>query len=89
MSTKRVEKWAGMWLRADDKDRFDVFFDNMSSRPIRGTTGWTRYNIDTMIPPEAVWLNFGIVLVGRGAVWADNFQLLEAVGSSWKDALVH
>ncbi|WP_143286769.1 hypothetical protein [Burkholderia ubonensis] len=85
ISTKRVQQWAGMWLRADNSDGYSVFFDNMSGRPIRGSIGWTRYNIDTIIPLEAEWLNFGIVLVGRGEMWADNFRLLEAVGSAWKD----
>jgi hypothetical protein len=71
-----------MWLRADDKDRFDVFFDNMSSRPIRGSTGWTRYNIDTMIPPEAVWLNFGILLdaVPCGRIIFNYWKRLAAHG---------
>jgi hypothetical protein len=66
--TKHIEQWAGIWLRADDANGNDVFFDNMSNRPIKGTTNWAQYSIDAVLPPQTVWLNYGIVLVGRGTV---------------------
>jgi len=75
LRTERVEQWAGLWLRADGVDG-QLFFDNMSSRPIRGTTGWRTYTIITQLPDETTWLNYGFLLVGRGTVWADNFRLM-------------
>ena len=76
VKTKNVEQLAGLWLRADDADGNMVFFDNMQKRPIRGTTSWTKYTIDTTLPSKTVWLNYGILLVGRGMIWADNFRLM-------------
>lgn len=73
--TENVNQWAGIWLRADNADGNDLFFDNMSNRPIRGSTNWTQYTIDAVLPIKTVWLNYGIVLVGQGVMWADNFKL--------------
>jgi hypothetical protein len=74
--TRNVRQWAGLWLRADGHRRFNLFHYNMSDRPIRGTTDWTTYTIDTQLPRETTWLNYGLVLAGRGTVWVDRFRLL-------------
>jgi len=73
--TKNVAQWAGLWLRADDDAGNMLSFDNMENRPIRGTTSWTKYVIQFPLPSRTIWLNYGIVLVGGGMMWADNFQL--------------
>jgi hypothetical protein len=71
-----VAQGAGLWLRADDADgNMLSAFDNMMLRPIHGTTSWTKYNIDYPLPSKTVWLNYGILLHGRGMMWADNFRL--------------
>jgi hypothetical protein len=74
--TKDVEQWAGLWLRADGDKIPSLFFDNMHNRPIRGSTSWTKYMIDAQLPQDTRWLNYGILLVGRGMMWADNFRLM-------------
>jgi serine/threonine-protein kinase len=80
-----VEDWAGLWLRVDG-DNGMLFFDNMSDRPVRSVTGWSRYSIETILPPATVWLNYGILMVGRGTLWADNFRLLvESETGGWID----
>jgi TIR domain len=76
IKTKNVAQWAGLWLRADDDDGNMLFFDNMEKRPIRGTTSWTKYVIQFPLPSKTVWLNYGILLVGRGMMWADNFRFM-------------
>ncbi len=76
IKTKRVKKWAGMWLRADGELIPDLVFDNMSNRPIKGTTSWESYLIEVHLPKETAWLNYGIILVGDGMMWADNFKLM-------------
>lgn len=76
VKTKNVEQWAGLWLRADGGDGLSLFFDNMSDRPIRGSTSWKRCAINALLPQETKWLNYGIVLVGRGMMWADNFRVM-------------
>ena len=74
--TKNVAQWAGLWLRADDDAGNMLSFDNMENRPIRGTTSWTKYVIQLPLPTGTIWLNYGIVLVGHGMMWADNFRLM-------------
>jgi len=84
--TEQVEQWAGLWLRADGEVVPDLVFDNMGRRPIRGTTPWQRYALDVQLPAETAWLNYGIVLSGRGTMWADNFKVLVwASNGKWVD----
>jgi TIR domain len=75
--TKNVAQGAGLWLRADDADgnMLSDSFDNMDLRPIRGTTSWRKYTLQFPLPSNTVWLNYGILLHGRGMMWADNFRL--------------
>ena len=76
LRTDNVSGWAGLWLRADADDKPNVFFDNMSRRPVVGTTNWTRYFIDAPLPMDTDWLNYGLVLSGAGVVYADNLRIL-------------
>jgi len=64
MVTRRWRRW------------LESFFDNMGDRPIRGSTSWKRYAINALLSQETKWLNYGIVLVGRGMMWADNFRVM-------------
>ena len=66
--------WAGMWLRIDGKNQEMLGFDNMRSRPIKGTTDWTRYEIVLDVPDEAAALAFGVLLAGDGQVWLDDLR---------------
>jgi serine/threonine protein kinase len=75
IATQDVSQWAGLWIRADGT-RGGLFFDNMNDRPVRGTTKWSKYAIETQLPEETRWLNYGVLLVGRGILWADNFRLM-------------
>lgn len=76
LRTENVSGWAGLWLRADADDDPNLFFDNMSGRPVRGTTTWARYFIEAPLPGNTDWLNYGIVLSGAGVLYADNIRLL-------------
>jgi hypothetical protein len=66
---------AQMWMRVDEPDRNVVSFDNMDDRPIRGTTGWTRYEIVLNVPANSVDVAFGFLLTQSGEVWGSNFKL--------------
>lgn len=66
---------AQMWMRVDGPDRKIVSFDNMDSRPVTGTTGWTRYEIVLDVPSDSVDIAFGFFLAQAGTVWGDNFKL--------------
>jgi TIR domain-containing protein len=85
VKTKDIKDWSGVWLRADHFDGHSLFFDNMHRRPICGTTGWKKYQIEAQIPKQTTWLNYGIVLSGSGMMWADNFQILVWENNSWKE----
>jgi hypothetical protein len=76
LRTESVSGWAGLWLRADAEEEPNLFFDNMSRRPVVGTKEWARYFIDAPLPINTDWLNYGIVLSGAGIVYADNIRLL-------------
>jgi hypothetical protein len=75
LRTENLAAWAGLWLRIDGSSS-QLFFDNMHDRPIRGTTPWTKYVIEASVPAPSEWLNYGILLVSSGTVWADNFEIL-------------
>lgn len=79
LKTQEVEEWCGLWMRIDGKDAEILEFDNMGNRPISGTTNWTRYTIVLDVPRESEAISFGILLCGKGRVWADSLQF-EVVG---------
>jgi hypothetical protein len=77
-----------LWLRIDDADRRVLLLDNMHTRPIRGTTGWTRHECVLAVPAEAELLIFGLLLDGAGAAWLDEV-VIEAVGGDVATTLPH
>lgn len=81
-----VENWAGMWVRADGEIIPDLIFDNMARRPIKGTTPWQTYIVETALPEETSWINYGVVLTGKGTIWVDSFRILVWTNSGkWED----
>lgn len=77
IKAKGVRRWAGLWARLDDEDMKVLWFDNMQDRPIKGTVDWQRVKIAFEVPSESSTLNFGVLLVGTGVVWMNNFKLVE------------
>lgn len=74
-STGVQSGWAGLWFRIDGAARGEMLgFDNMQSRPIKGTTNWTRYEIVLDVPNNAAALAFGLLLAGNGQVWMDDLR---------------
>jgi hypothetical protein len=75
MKTDDVDK-AQMWMRVDGLDKQILGFDNMDSRPVRGTTAWARYEIVLDVPADSTDIAFGFFLAqGHGKVWGDSFKL--------------
>jgi RNA polymerase sigma factor (sigma-70 family) len=63
-----VDGWFGLWLRVDGaRQGQPLAFDNMESRPLKGTRGWGRYEVVLDVAPEATAIAFGALLVGTGA----------------------
>ncbi len=64
--------YAGLWMRIDPS----VGFDNMNDRGIKGTTDWTKYEIELDLKPsKAKKIVVGGLLVGKGKMWIDNLQV--------------
>ena len=72
----KVAGWAGLWMRIDGpKGSHGLAFDNMQRRPIKGSSGWTRYEIVLDVPQEASAIWFGALLAdGAGQIWLDDFK---------------
>lgn len=80
VKTEEAEDWAGLWMRVDNGSK-QIAFDNMQSRPIKGTTDWKKYEVVLDVPQEATGIFFGILLSGSGTAWLNNANF-EIVGSS-------
>jgi hypothetical protein len=72
-----VAGWAGLWMRVDGPQGV-LAFDNMQSRPIKGTADWKRCEVVLDVPNAAGAISFGLLLSGPGEVWFDDLQV-EAV----------
>jgi hypothetical protein len=87
VQSQDVARWAGLWMRVDGavpqgKAQPAVLaFDNMQNRPIKGSTGWQRYEIVLDVPDSAVNIGMGILLTGAGSVWL-NSNVIEVVNQS-------
>lgn len=75
LRTEEVSDFAGLWMREDGESPA-LAFDNMQSRQLKGTTGWSEYSISLPIRSEARKLFFGFLLSGKGKAWVDGLQLL-------------
>jgi hypothetical protein len=66
-------------MRVDGMAEDGLAFDNMQTRKITGTRDWATYTVVLDVPRDAAAIYFGILLDGRGRVWADDFTF-EIVG---------
>ncbi|MEK3976780.1 helix-turn-helix transcriptional regulator [Psychrobacillus sp. FSL K6-1267] len=77
IKSMNIDGFAGLWMRIDAKDGDTLQFDNMSNRPIKGTTGWNHYSVVLDVPPNAGVIYFGVLLQGSGSIWMDEFAFEE------------
>ncbi len=80
VKSEGIEGWAGLWMRVDKGNEGGVAFDNMQDRPIKGTTGWQKYEVVLDVPQDATRISFGVLLAGPGTVWLNGVNF-EVVGS--------
>ncbi len=69
---------ASLWLRVEgtrDGSATLMGFDDMPDRMVTGTTAWTPLYTVLDIPQDAEYITYGALMVGSGAVWADDLQL--------------
>ena len=64
----------GLLMRIDGKSGA-LAFDNMQSRPIKGTSDWTQYSVKLAYPEDAKSIYIGAILSGKGKIWIDNFEV--------------
>ena len=69
VKTEDVARQAGLWMRVGGKDKVNLAFDNMSDREIKGSTGWTKYEV---VPDEATEIYHGFLVAGKGRGWVDD-----------------
>jgi hypothetical protein len=82
VKSENVVSWAGLWLRVDQSgSQQSLSFDNMQSRPIKGTTAWKKYEIVLDVPSTASMIAFGALLDGTGQIWFDSITF-EIVSTS-------
>lgn len=73
VKSENVAAWAALWMRVDQADsKQSLAFDNMHNRPIKGTTDWTKYEIELDVPPNASLIAYGAMLSGTGQIWFDK-----------------
>src|SRR5512140_278762 len=53
VKSESVGDWAGVWMRVDGPAGRSLAFDNMQTRPIKGTSDWKRYDVVLDVPAEA------------------------------------
>lgn len=71
--------FAGFWMRVDGPAQRSLAFDNMAQRGPRGTTPWTRYDIELPVDSGATAVIFGLLHPGDGTAWFDSLSV-EVVG---------
>lgn len=67
--------WAGMWCRVDGPEHVAWGRANTFDRGLVGTTDWTQVALEIAVPPSAVEVTFGAVVVGTGELWLDDVAL--------------
>ena len=76
VKSENVSTWAGLWFRVDQAgSQQSLSFDNMGDRPIKGTTGWTKYEIVLDVPSNASLIAYGALMDGTGQIWFDNITI--------------
>jgi hypothetical protein len=82
VKSQDVESWAGLWMRVDKREGAApqvLAFDNMSTRPIKGTADWTNYAVVLDVSDDATGIFFGMMINGSGNVWMSDVEV-ETVG---------
>ncbi len=68
VEVQAVGGWAGLFFRAEAAERKTLSFDDMRTRPLRGTRKCVRLSVVATIPAEAELITLGVGLQGSGAV---------------------
>src|SRR5262249_23440870 len=61
---------------AEQADLYLSIGKSRIQRSIEGTQNWTSYEMTLLVPDEAIALDFGLTLHGRGQVWLQGLTLV-------------
>jgi RNA polymerase sigma factor (sigma-70 family) len=75
LKAKDVRGWGSAFVIILGISGRHLQYDDMSNRPIRGTTDWQQIEIVTDLPDEMCIIYFGPDLYGPGELWGDDFQI--------------
>jgi hypothetical protein len=75
VQTQFVAYWSGLFMKVEDNYGRVLVYDDMSNRPIVGTSDWTKYSIVLDIPENASKIVYGAVLSGKGEIFFDGLNL--------------
>lgn len=78
------EGQAQLWVRVDRTNKTMGFFDNMDDRPVKKIE-WASYEIKGKVDPDAAFLYFGVMLVGKGEIEFDDLSLQVKEDNEWKE----
>lgn len=68
--------FAGIWLRVDGAGEEVLAFESMEKQGLKGTSDWKEYRVEVPYAEEdAVTINAGALLVGKGKIWVDSLRL--------------
>jgi len=77
--TEGVEGQVNLWVRTVGPERQVLNLDDVHGHPLRGTMSWHPVEIVTHVPEDAVLVEFGVDLAGKGQVWVDDFRFEQEV----------
>lgn len=72
--TKDVGDHVAIWVRADSAGT-PAGFATTQDKAVKGTTPWTKYEVELKVPPNADNVNFGFILGGDGTAWFDDIEV--------------
>ncbi len=83
VKARDVSDWAGLWMRVDGEGGCGttLAFDNMNTRPIKGSRDWARHDIVLDVAKQAKSICLGLLLQGAGEVWMSGVSF-EAVSTA-------
>jgi hypothetical protein len=74
----KVRGWGGLFMRVSSPDARVMAFDDMSTRPLRGTLDWRAVQVILDVEAAATSISFGLRLSeGAGQIWAESFRFEE------------
>lgn len=76
---------AALWWRVGGAPGEILALDSMEGRGPRGTTPWTRYEIELDVPHRGAQIRYGMLLAGQGVAWFDSMSV-ELDGEPWSEA---